>query len=163
MDQHPLLEMHLRNLKLPTMLAHYRRLAGDVAQPIEYLTELTSLEVAKRHENGVRARIAAAHFPVIKTIEAFDFSLQPQLPKAKLLELFDGTFIEHHRNVICVGPPGTGKTHCLLAIGLAACTRGYRALFVTAAELLHEPHRSQARKSARSQTAIVRALRFGPH
>jgi DNA replication protein DnaC len=136
MDQHPLLEMHLRSLRLPTMLANYRRILGDVAEPIPYLTQLTSLEVAKRHENGVRARIAAAHFPVIKTIESFDFSLQPQIPKAKLLELFDCTFIEHHRNLICIGPPGTGKTHALLAIGLAACTRGYRTLFVTAAELL---------------------------
>jgi DNA replication protein DnaC len=136
MDQHPLLEIHLRSLKLPTMLSNYRRLAADVGHPIEYLTQLAALEVSKRHENGVRARIAAAHFPVIKTIESFDFTLQPKLPKPKLLELFDCTFIEQHRNVICIGPPGTGKTHCLLALGLAACTRGFRALFVTAAELL---------------------------
>ena len=105
MDQHPLLEMHLRSLKLPTMLGNYRRIAGDVAEPIPYLTQLTSLEIAKRHENGVRARIAAAHFPVIKTIESFDFNLQPQLPKAKMMELFDCTFIEHHHNFICIGPP----------------------------------------------------------
>jgi len=136
MDQRPLLEMHLRSLRLPTMLANYRRLASEVAEPMTYLTQLASLEVDKRHENGVRARVAAAHFPVIKTIESFDFSLQPQLPKAKVLELFDCTFIDHRRNLICIGPPGTGKTHTLLAIGLAACTRGYRTLFVTAAELL---------------------------
>jgi DNA replication protein DnaC len=136
MDQHPLLEMHLRHLRLPTMLSNYRRVAGEVSEPITYLTQLTALEVAKRHENGVRARIAAAHFPVIKTIESFDFSLQPQLPKAKLLELFDCAFVEQHRNIVCIGPPGTGKTHCLLAIGLAACTRGYRVQFTTAAELL---------------------------
>ncbi len=136
MDQHPLLEMHLRSLRLPAMLAHYKRLASDVSDPIEYLAQLAALEVTKRHENGVRARITAAHFPVIKTIESFDFSLQPQLPKAKLLELFDCTFIENRRNVICIGPPGTGKTHALLSLGLAACTRGYRTIFVTAAELL---------------------------
>ena len=101
--------MHLRGLKLPTMLGNYRRLAGEVAQPIEYLTQLAALEVSKRHENGVRARIAAAHFPVIKTIESFDFALQPQLPKAKFLELFDCAFVEQHRNVICIGPPGREK------------------------------------------------------
>src|SRR5450631_163374 len=104
MDQQPLLEMHLRSLRLPAMLANYRRLAGEVAEPMTYLTELTSLEVDKRHENGVRARVAAAHFPVIKTIESFDFSLQPQLPKAKVLEVFDCTFIDHRRNLICIGP-----------------------------------------------------------
>ncbi len=136
MVEHPLLELHLRNLKLPAMLGSYRRLAGDVAEPVEYLTQLAALEVSKRHENGVRARIAAAHFPVIKTIESFDFALQPQIPKAKFLELFDCEFVEQHRNVICIGPPGTGKTHCLLALGLAACMRNYRVIFVTAAELL---------------------------
>lgn len=136
MEQHPLLEMHLRGLKLPAMLGNYRRLAGEIAEPVEFLSQLAALEVSKRHENGVRTRIAAAHFPVIKTIESFDFTLQPQIPKAKFLELFDCAFVEQHRNVICIGPPGTGKTHCLLALGLAACTRGYRVLFVTAAELL---------------------------
>ena len=105
MDQRPLLEMHLRNLKLPAMLGNYRRVASEVAEPIEYLSQLAALEVSKRHENGVRARIAAAHFPVIKTIESFDFTLQPQLPKAKFIELFDCAFVEQHRNVICVGPP----------------------------------------------------------
>jgi hypothetical protein len=60
MDQHPLLELHLRSLKLPAMLGNYRRVAGEVAEPIDYLTQLAALEVSKRQENGVRARIAAA-------------------------------------------------------------------------------------------------------
>jgi DNA replication protein DnaC len=100
------------------------------------LNDLVALEVNKRHENGIRTRIAAARFPTLKTIEAFEFSLQPQLPKAKLLEHFDGEFIKQHRNLILYGPPGTGKTHCLIALGTAACMRGYRVRFTTAAELL---------------------------
>ena len=78
MEQYPLLELHLRSLRLPKMLANYKRLAGDITEPISYLTQLASLEADKRHENGVRARIAAAHFPVIKTIESFDFSRTPR-------------------------------------------------------------------------------------
>jgi len=131
----PLLDEHLRTLRLPTMLANYRRIAGDESGKIGYLHQLAVLEIDKRHENGVRARIAAAHFPVVKTMESFDFSLQPQLPKTKLLDLLDGRFVAEKRNPILVGPTGVGKTHALTAVGLAACTAGYRVLFTTAAEL----------------------------
>jgi len=131
-----LLEHHLRTLRLPTMLGNYRRLLGEHSEPLPYLADLAALESAKRQENGVKARILAARFPTIKTIEAFDFALQPQLPKAKVLGHFDGVFIDQHRNVVFTGPPGTGKSHCLVALGIAACTRGYRVRFTTAAELL---------------------------
>lgn len=136
MQQLPLLDHHLRSLRLPAMLAHYRRLLADHQEPLPYLNDLVALEVTKRHENGVRNRIAGAHFPTLKTLEAFDFSMQPQLPKVKLLEHFDGAFVRQHRNLVLYGPPGTGKTHCLIALGIAACTRGHRVRFTTAAELL---------------------------
>jgi DNA replication protein DnaC len=136
MHEAPLLEHNLRTLRLPTILAHYRRLLAEHHEPVPYLNDLVALEVGKRHENGVRNRIAAAHFPTLKTMEAFDFTIQPQLPKAKLLEHFDGEFVRQHRNLVLYGPPGTGKTHCLIALGIAACTRGFRVRFTTAAELL---------------------------
>jgi len=136
MIESPLLELQLRGLHLSTVLANYRRLLGEHAEPLPYLSDLISLESAKRQENGVRARITAAHFPTIKTIESFDFTLQPELPKAKLLEHFDGKFVEAHRNLIFSGPPGVGKSHILSALGLAMCMRGYRVLFTTAAALL---------------------------
>lgn len=136
MIESPLLEMQLRSLHLSTVLTNYRRLLGEHAEPLPYLCDLISLEAAKRQENGVRARIAAAHFPTIKTIESFDFALQPELPKAKLLEHFDGAFVDGRRNLILSGPPGVGKSHVLSALGLAMCTRGYRVLFTTAAALL---------------------------
>jgi DNA replication protein DnaC len=78
MTESPLLEMQLRSMHLPTILANYRRLLGEHAEPLPYLSDLISLESAKRQENGIRARIAAAHFPTIKTIESFDFALQPE-------------------------------------------------------------------------------------
>ncbi len=100
----PLLDEHLRALRLPAMLANYRRIADGASDKLTYLHELAALEVDKRHENGVRARIAAAHFPVVKTMESFDFSLQPQLPKVKMLELLDARFIVEKRNPLFVGP-----------------------------------------------------------
>jgi len=69
MTNFALLDEHLRALRLPAILANYRRIAGDDAAKLSFLQELVALEVDRRHENGVRARIAAARFPVIKTIE----------------------------------------------------------------------------------------------
>ena len=132
----PLLEEHLRALKLPGILANYRRLAENKSDPIAYLGDLTSVEIERRQENGVKQRIAAAHFPTLKTFDGFNFTLQPGVPKMKLLELADGGFVRECRNLVLYGPPGTGKTHSLIAIGLAACTHGYRTLFTTAASLL---------------------------
>jgi DNA replication protein DnaC len=132
----PFIEEHLRALRLPTMLDQYKRLAQGKTDRVSYLGELAGLELAKRHENGVRKRIAAAKFPVIKTVESFDFSLQPELPNRRFSELLDSTFIDKRQNVIFIGPTGVGKTHLLSVIGIAACTNGYRVLFTTAAELL---------------------------
>ncbi len=130
------LDDHLRSLRLPTVLANYKRLSQGDMDRIGYLGELAALEIGKRHENGVRARISAARFPVIKTIEAFDFTLQSELPKRKIVELTDSNFIEHKRGVIFIGPTGVGKTHLISAIGVCACTNGYRVLFTTASDLL---------------------------
>ena len=136
MTSEPVLESNLRALHLSAVLANYRRLLGEQSEPLPYLSDLIALESSKRHENGVRARVAAARFPTIKTIESFDFSLQPELPKAKLLEHFDGKFIDGHRNLILSCAPGLGNSHILSALGLATCMRSYRVAFTTAAELL---------------------------
>jgi DNA replication protein DnaC len=136
MMEESLMEMQLRSLHLPGILANYRRLLGQHTDPLSYLRDLVALEATNRQEKGTRARITAARFPTMKTIESFDFSLQPDLPKAKLLEHLDGGFVEQHRNILLSGPPGVGKSHILSAIGLAVCMRGYRVLFTTAAALL---------------------------
>lgn len=136
MNDTSLLDMQLRGLHLSAVQANYQRLLGEHSEPLPYLRDLIALETTKRQENGVRARIAAAHFPTMKTLESFDFSLQPELPKAKLLEHFEGTFVQKHRNLILSGPPGVGKSHLLSALGLAMCMRGHRVLFTTAAALL---------------------------
>ena len=105
MTSEPVLELNLRGLHLSAVLANYKHALADHSEPLPYLSHLIALESNKRHENGVRARVAAARFPTIKTIESFDFALQPELPKTKLLEHFDGQFIAAHRNLILCGPP----------------------------------------------------------
>ena len=131
-----LLDEHLRLLKLPGALASYKRLAEKASDPVRYLGDVMQAEIERRHENRIKARIASAHFPSIKTFDNFDFSVQPNVPKTKILELGDARFVRERHNVVFYGPPGTGKTHCLIAIGLGACMQGYRTLFATAAGLL---------------------------
>jgi len=132
----PLLDEHLKTLHLPTVLANYRRLAKDDTAKMRYLEDVIAMETAQRQENGNKSRIAAARFPVIKTIDAFDFSRQPKIAKTKIFELLDCRFIGEKSNVVFLGPPGVGKTHLASAIGFAACSHGIRTMFTTAADLL---------------------------
>jgi DNA replication protein DnaC len=83
-------------------------------------------------------RIKAAGFPVIKSFETFDFKAIPSLNKLLALELARGEYITKRQNVLAVGNSGTGKTHLALALGLAACQKGFKVRFTTAAALVNE-------------------------
>ncbi len=159
----PFLEEHLRTLHLPTVLQNYKRLAqGDDAR-INYLGELSSLEVSKRHENGVRAKILAAKFPVIKTMESFDFTLQPELPRRKLTELLDCKFIDEKRNVVFIGTTGVGKTHLLTAIGRNGMHKWISRALCNGSRTAHVTHCGKTRRSSRSTSQSHRAIPFSYH
>jgi DNA replication protein DnaC len=89
-----------------------------------------------KYEKQISLNTSLAKFPFVKTLEAFDFSFQPSIDIKKLRELATCTFIEGAENVVFLGPPGTGKTHLSVAIGLKAIGRGYRTLFTSAAALI---------------------------
>jgi len=135
-----LLKANLKNLRLPAMHAEFEALAREAANANEnyeqYLLRLTELEVTARASNAVQARIRQADFPVHKDFDTFDFTAVPALSKPKVLELSRGDWIEQRFNVCLVGSPGTGKTHCAIALGLAACRQGKRVRFYTAAALV---------------------------
>ena len=146
-----LLKADLRQLKLPTMLAEWEKLAREAADRDEaydaYLLRLTELEVAARSANAMAARIRAAGFPVLKEFDTFDFTAAPGLPKQKVLELARGDWVGQRMNCCLIGGSGTGKTHVATALGLALCRLGRRVRFVTAAGLVtqleeaHQQHR----------------------
>ena len=83
-------------------------------------------------------RIKAAKFPATKSLDSFDFKAIPSLNKVLVTELARCECITHRENIIALGPSGTGKTHAALGLGLAACQKGMRVRFVTAAALVHE-------------------------
>lgn len=135
-----LLRTHLKQLRLPTMLAEFEKLAREAAtsqQTYEqYLLRLSDLEVAARASNALVARIKAAAFPVHKDFDTFDFTAVPSLNKPKILELARGEWIDQHYNVCLLGSVGTGKTHVATALGLAACRQGRKVRFFTAGNLV---------------------------
>jgi len=160
-----LLRSNLKQLKLPTVLAEYEKLAREAADQGEaydaYLLRLTELEVAARSVNAQLARIRAAAFPVTKDFDSYDFTAMPNLPKQKILELARGQWLEQHDNCCLIGNAGTGKTHIAISLGLAACRLGKRVRFFTAASLVsqleqaHQQHRLDRLLSQLDRTDLL--------
>ena len=137
-----LLEHYLKQLRLPTILREYPKLAEQCAQEgvdfQRFLLRLVELEMTERERRSTERRIQAAKFPVTKSLDTFDFLVLPSLNKKLVLELARGEWIGRRDNVLALGNSGTGKTHIALALGLAACQQGFRVRFTTAAALVHE-------------------------
>ena len=137
-----LLAHHLKTLKLPTFLREFdkvaRQCASEGVDHVRFLLRLAELELIDRERRMVERRIKAARFPVVKSLDAFDFKAIPALNKTLVLELARCEYIERRENVIALGNSGTGKTHVALGLGLAACQKGLSVGFTTAAALVHE-------------------------
>ena len=137
-----LLTHYLKTLKLPSFQREYQKLARLCATEgvdhVGYLFRLAERETIERDRRKVERRIKAAKFPVVKSLDSFDFTAIPKLNKMQVLELARCEWIERRENVIALGPSGTGKTHVALGLGLAACQKGLSVGFTTAAALVSE-------------------------
>ncbi len=137
-----LLGHHLKQLKLPTVLREYDKVARECARDgvdhPRYLLRLVELELIDRERRVVERRIRAARFPAVKGLDTFDFTAIPSLNKMLVLELTRCEFVLRRENVIALGNSGTGKSHVALALGLAACQKGFTVAFTTAAALVHQ-------------------------
>ena len=131
-----LLEHYLKQLKLPTMLREYPKLA-DVCQAERsdyqrFLLLLAEREIQDREVRAAERRLKAAKFPVTKTMDTFDFNAQPSINQMLVRELLRGEYIEQRENVLLIGNSGTRKTHLATALGFAACQQGYKVRFFSA-------------------------------
>jgi DNA replication protein DnaC len=160
-----LLAHHLRQLKLPTFLREYEKVAVEAAREgldhVRFLLRLVELELIDRERRMVERRIRTARFPAVKSFDTFDFTAIPSLNKPLTLQLARCEYVVARDNVIALGNSGTGKTHVSLALGLAACQRGFSVAFDTAAGLVHQL--MEARDERRllrlqSQLAAVKLL-----
>ena len=136
------LREQLKKLYLHTMASIFEAEAEKASRSqmsyTAFLARLVDEEIANKVDRSVNARIVKARFPVIKTLESFDFAFQPSLPAAQIKELAELGFIDRAYNIVFVGPPGTGKTHLSIALGLKACAQRRRVLFTQAMALLDQ-------------------------
>jgi len=156
-----LIRSHLKRLCLPVIAQNYTRLAQEAAAHNQtfqdYLFALLEAEVVQRDENAQKLRLSRAHFPVIKTLDSFDFGAMPSLNKALVVELSRCGFIERRENAILIGGYGTGKSHIAIALGVAACYQGKRVRFYTAAGLINELLEAQAQlRSGKLEASLAR-------
>lgn len=101
-----------------------------------FLDQLLAEEVAAKKDRTIAMRTSMAKFPFVKTLENFDFKFQPSIDKKRINQLATCRFIANGDNVLLLGPPGVGKTHLAVALGIKAVTDGYRTYFTQAMPLI---------------------------
>ncbi len=135
------LREHLAYLKLSTAAEQVGILLDRALQEqlsaTQVLEQLLGAEVAETRARRERSRLRFARYPVIKTLAEFDFDFQPNLDRKLMAELSTLRFVEERRSILLLGPPGVGKTHLAIALGVAVSAAGYQTYFTTAAEMVH--------------------------
>ena len=149
-------------LKAPRILDVAGRLADqarDAGWSFEdYLAAVLEREVSARNASGAELRMRAAGFGARKTLEDFDFDAQPAV-RNQVASLASGGFLTEARNVVLLGPPGTGKTHLAIALGVTACRHGHRVLFATATDWV--TRLSDAHRAGKLATELAKLRRYG--
>jgi len=135
------LHQQLGYLNLTFMEQHVEELAGQAAQKqwshVDFLARLVEGETALRRERARLRRIQQARFPVLKTLDQFDFTWPAKINRLAVQNLFRLTFIREKANSILVGGVGLGKSHLAIALGYAACEAGFRVRFTTAIDIVN--------------------------
>jgi len=145
-----LLEFYLKKLRLPTILREYASLAivcrEDRSDFPTYLLRLIERELLDREKRASEKRIKEAGFPVVKTIDTFNFKFQPSINEQLVRELLRGEYVDKKENVLLIGKSGTGKTHLACALAFAVCAIGKHVRFYSVNGLVTELMESRDEK-----------------
>lgn len=135
------LKAHLTSLKLPYTRDNYEAVAQIAARKqwthVHYLSELIKQESGLRQDRIIGRRIRMARFPVVKTLDQFNWSWPKKINQDQIRNLFRLTFIEDKSNVVFIGGVGLGKTHLASALGYQACLKGHTVLFASAIDTIN--------------------------
>ena len=136
------IKQHCKQLHLPAVAGQCARLAEQAEREhhsyLAYLDALLQAELEERERNTVARRLKEAHLPRVKTLDEFDFGQAPAISPTRVQALAEGGYIERAEPVVFIGECGTGKTHLLTALCVAACRQKRRVRFTTAANLVNE-------------------------
>ena len=156
-----LLEQHFKYLKLSFMREHHQDLAKQAVKKhwshIRYLEQLAEQETAQRRDRATERRIRTARFPVVKTLDEFNWSWPSEINRLQVQNLFRLQFIETKSNVIFLGGVGLGKTHLASALGYTACLNGNTVLFTTAIDIINTL--AAAREAGRMKQVLKKYTR----
>jgi DNA replication protein DnaC len=139
---------HLVKLRLGHVAERIDSILSEAARAeptyLDFLDGVLREEVTSKQHKRVAMGIQIAHFPSVKTVDAFEFGFQPSVDKKLVAELATGRFVAQAENALLFGPPGVGKTHLAIALGRAVVESGHSVLFVTATTLLAQLARAES-------------------
>ncbi len=146
---------HLRYLKLPYFEEHHQSLAKEAVEknwtPLDFLSRLTEGEALQRKDRATQRRLQAARFPVVKTLEQFNWAWPKKINRAHVQNLFRLSFLKDQANVIFMGGAGLGKTHLATALAYEACLAGHTVLFTTAIDIVNTLSAAQAAQRLKAE------------
>lgn len=132
----------LQQLRLRTAAdvldTHVRTAQERDFSPLQFVDHLLADELAARQERSITVRTKLAHLPVLKSLDSFDFDVQPSIDRKLMNNLRTLAFVDRAENVVLLGPPGVGKTHLSIGLGMRALQAGHRVYFLTAQDLLDQ-------------------------
>lgn len=160
----------LRFTKAPESLPEIlERAERDSISALSVLDELLENEVTHKEDRRIASALKLAGLPFVKTIDEYDFTFHPELDRTQIMNLFDLTFLARQENVFFLGPPGVGKTHLAVALGIKAAQAGHSIYFTTMADLvakLKEDDASgrnvKARSYSKASLVIVDEVGYTP-
>lgn len=158
------LKHQLHSLQLGFIRDHYPELLAQATRdqwpPLELLARLIDGESQRRADNALRRRIKAARFPVLKTLETFNWDWPKKINRAQIQNFFRLAWVAEKANVILLGNVGLGKTHLAIAMGYAACQEGATVLFTSAVEMLNALVAAQAAHRLKAELQRFRKPRL---